>query len=71
MRRFRVDTLEESRARNGRPDVVANWFTLLTLLDRDYRVPSPRQVWNVDETHVQARISAIDGRGGIFGGMGM
>jgi len=71
LRRYRVGTLEEGRARNGRPDVVANWFSLLTLLYRDCRVTSPRQVCNMDETHVHARMSAMDGRGGILGGVGM
>jgi len=71
LRRYRVGTLEEGRARNARPDVVANWFALLTLLYRDLRINSPRQVWNMDETHVHARMSAMSGRQGILGEVGM
>jgi len=71
LRRYRVGSLEEGRARNGRPDVVANWFSLLTLLYRGCRVTFPRQVWNTDEIHVHARMSAMDGRGSILGGVGM
>ena len=71
LRKYRAGTLEEGRARNGRLDVVASWFSILTLLYRDYRMTSPRQVWNMDETHVQARTSAMSGREGILGGVGM
>ena len=71
LRKYRVGTLEEGRARNGRLDVVASWFSILTLLYRDYRMTSPRQVWNMDETHVQARTSAMRGREGTLGGVGM
>ena len=41
LRRYRVGTLEEGRARKARPDVVANWFFLSTLLYRDLRINSP------------------------------
>ena len=71
LRKYRFGTLEEGRARNGRPDVVASWFSILTLLYRDYRVNSPWQVWNMDETLVQARKSATSGREGILEGVGM
>jgi len=71
LRRYRAGTREEGRGRNGRPEVVASWVSILTLLYRDYRVTSPRQVWNMDETHVQARTSAMSGREGILGGVGM
>jgi len=69
--RYRLGTLEEGRARNGHPDVVANWFSLVTLLYRNSRVTSSRQVCNEHETHVHARMSAMDGRRGILGGVGM
>jgi len=71
LRKYRVGTLEEGSARNGRLDVVASWFSILTLMYRDYRMTSPRQVWNMDETHVQARTSAMRGREGTLGGVGM
>jgi len=71
LRRYRVGILEEGRARNGRPDVVANRFSLLTLLYRDCRVTPPQKVRNMEETRVYARMSVMDGRAGILGGVCM
>jgi len=71
LRRYRVGTMEEGRARNSRPDVVARWNALLTLLYRDHAITSARQVWNMNETHVHARTSAVEGRGGIIRGVGL
>jgi len=71
LRRYRVGTMEQGRARNSRPNVVARWYALLTLLHRDHAITSARQVWNMDETHVHARTSAVEGRGGIIGGVGL
>jgi len=62
---------EEGRARNSRPDVVTNRFSRLTHLYRDLRVDSPRQIHYTDETHIQARISAMSGCTGTLGDVGM
>jgi len=67
LRRYRVGTMEHGRALNSRPDVVAGWYALLSLMYRDYSITSPRQVWNMDETHIHARTSAIAGRSEIIG----
>jgi len=71
LRRYPVGTLEEGRARNSRPNVVSRWYALLTLLYRDHAITSARQVWNMDETHVHARTSAVEGRGRIIGCVGL
>jgi len=71
LRKYRVGNLEEGRGRNSRPDVVASWYALLTLIFRDYNIVSPQQVWNMDETHINACTSALTGRSEIFGGVGM
>jgi len=71
LRRYRVGTPVEGRARNSRPNVVARWYALLTLLYRDHAITSARQVWNMEETHVHARTSAVEGRGGNIGGVGL
>jgi len=69
--RCRVGTLEKGRARNSRLNVVARWYALLTLLYRDHAITSARQMWNMDETHVHARTSAVEGCGGFIRGVGL
>ena len=69
--RYRVGMFEEGRARNSRPDVVTNRISLLTLLYRDLRVDSPRQVYYTDETHIHAPMSVMSGRKGTLGDVGM
>jgi len=69
--KYRVGTLEESQARNSRPEVVRRWYALLSLMYRDDKRFSSRQVWNMDETHTRARISVIASRIGIVRGVRM
>jgi len=71
LKKFRVGTLEESRARNSRPEVVPRWYALLSLMYRDDKSFSSRQVWNMDETHTHARTSVIASRIGIVRGVRM
>jgi len=71
LKNHRVRSLEEGRGRNSRPDVAASWYALLTLMYRDYNIGSPRQVWNMDETHIHACTSALTGRSKIIGGVGL
>jgi len=71
LRKYRVGTLEEGWGRNARPEVVARWFGLLSLLYQDLKITSPRQVWNMDETHIHARTSAMTGRSEVIGEVGM
>jgi len=71
LKKNRVGSTEKGRARNSRPEVVARWYALLSLLYRDYKIISPRQVWNMDETHIHARTSAISSRIGIVDGVHM
>jgi len=71
LRKYRVGTLEEGRGRNARPEVVARLLGLLSLLCRDLKITSPRQVWNMDETHIHARTSAMKGRSEVVGEVGM
>jgi len=71
LRKYRVGTLEEGRGRNARQEVVARWFGLLSLLYRDLKITSPRQVWNMNETHIHARTSAMTGRSEVIGQVGM
>jgi len=40
LRRYRVGTPVEGRARNSRPNVVARWYALLTLLYREHAITS-------------------------------
>jgi len=67
LRKYRVGSLEEGRGRNARPEVVARWFGLLSLLYRDLKITSPRQVWNMEKTHIHARTSAMTGRNEVIG----
>jgi len=71
LRKYRVGTLEEGRGRNARPEVVARWVVLLSLLYRDLKITSRRQVWNMDEIHIHARTSAMTGRSEVIGEVGM
>jgi len=71
LKKYRVGNLEEGRGRKSRPDVVASWYAPLTLMYREYNIVSPRQVWNMDETHIHARTWALTGRSEIFGGVWM
>lgn len=54
LREYRAGKIEEGRAWNGRPKVVAHWFAALSLLYRDLGIKSSRQVWNMDEMHVKS-----------------
>jgi len=71
LKKYRVGNLEEGRGRNSRPDVVASWYAILTLMYREYNIVSPRQVRNMDETYIHARTWALTGRSEIIGGVGM
>lgn len=44
LRQYRAGTIEEGRARGGRPEGVAHWLSTLQLLYRDLGIWSPRQV---------------------------
>jgi len=68
---YRVGTLEDSRAQNARPDIVARWYAALTLCYRDLKIKHPRQVLNMDETHVEPRQLLLEARTTILGGRGM
>jgi len=68
---YRVGTLEDSRAQNARPDVVARSYAALTLCYRDLKIKHPRQVFNMDETHVEPRQLLLEARTTILGGRGM
>ncbi|KAK1857633.1 hypothetical protein I4F81_000249 [Pyropia yezoensis] len=47
LREYRAGTIEEGRARNARPKTVAHWYATLSLMNRDLRIVSPRQVCTV------------------------
>jgi len=68
---YRVGTLEDSRAQNARPDLVARWYAALTLCYRDLKIKHPRQVFNMNETHVEPRQLLLEARTTILGGRGM
>ena len=68
LRLYRVGTLEMSRAINSRPEVVARWFAALSLLYRHERNTVGRQIWNMDETAVNARDIILHARETIIGG---
>ena len=67
----RVGTLEQSRAENARPDVLAKWFAGLRLIYRDLNIVQSRQLWNMDETHVKARELLLEARSTIIGPRGL
>ncbi|KAK1865710.1 hypothetical protein I4F81_008236 [Pyropia yezoensis] len=71
LREYRAGTIEEGRARNARPETVAHWFATLAVMYRDLRIVSPRQLWNMDETHIKARESAGSSRARILGPVGL
>ena len=66
-----VGMLEDSRAQNARPDVVARWSAALTLCYRDLKIKHPRHVFNIEETHVEPRHLLLEARNTILGGRGM
>jgi len=68
---YRVGTLEMSRAINSRPEVVARWFSALSLLYRHERITVGRQIWNMDETAVKARDIILHAHETIIGGKGL
>ena len=68
---YRVSTLEQSHAENARPDVLAKWFAGLRLIYRDLNIVQPRQLWNRDETHVNARELLLEARSTIIGPRGL
>ncbi|KAK1865914.1 hypothetical protein I4F81_008436 [Pyropia yezoensis] len=71
LREYRAGTIEAGRARNARPETVAHWYATLSLMYCDLRFVSPRQVWNMDDTHIKARESAGNSRARILGPVGM
>jgi len=71
LQHYRAGTIENGRATNERPDVIASWFAALTLLYRQLRITHPRQVWNMDETAVKARDVMLHARASIIDGAGM
>lgn len=62
LREYRAGTIEDGRARNACPETVAHWYATLSLMYRDLRIVSPRQVLNMDGAHIKARESAAKSR---------
>jgi len=71
LKEHRVGTLEDNRAQNALPDVVARWYANLTLCYRDLKIRNPLQVFNMDETHVEPRQLLLEARTTILGGRGL
>ena len=71
LREYRVGTLEQGRAGNARPDVIALWYAGLRVLFRDLKINRAHQLWNMDETHVKAREVLQEARSTIIGPAGL
>jgi len=71
LREYRVGTLEQCRAGNARPDVVALWYAGLRVLFRDPKINHAHQLWNMDEAHVKAREVLQEARSTIIGPAGL
>jgi len=51
--------------------VLTKWFAGLRLIYRDLNIVQPRQLWNMDETHVKARELLLEARSTIIGPRGL
>lgn len=56
LERYRVGMLQQARAENSRPEVLAGWFAFLEPCMRDLGITKARRTLNTDETHVAARL---------------
>ena len=65
LKRYRLGMLEQARAENSRPEVLAKWYAGLELCYRDLGIKCGRQIFNMDETHVRSRDLLIGDRTSI------
>jgi len=65
LKQYRVGMLEQARAENSRPEVLAKWYAGLDLCYRDLGIKQGRQLFNMDETHVRSRDLLTGGRTSI------
>lgn len=63
--------LEQARAENSRPEVLASWLASLDLSMRDLAITQKRLILNMDETHVAARELLTGDRAMGIGPVGM
>lgn len=62
-----MGTLEQSRVLNASPETFARWLAALNLRIRDFKIKHPRQIFNIDQTHVEARRRLMEARTTVVG----
>ena len=67
----RAGSLEESRAQNALPDVVARWYAALKLSYCDPKIKHAWHVLNMGETHCEPRLLLVQARTTNLCGKGM
>lgn len=65
LKRFRVGMLEQARAENSKPEVLAKWYAGLELCYRELQIKHMRQIFHMDQTHVRSRDLLVGDRAPI------